>query len=96
MVGVRFNNGVRDVDSAAHGPDGEAFYAAYLAYWRLLREEGISIRLRAGEVLCFDNRRVLHGRSAFDPSSGRRHLQGCYVDRDMVQSRLRALRQRRG
>ncbi len=96
VVGVRFNNGVRDVDWAAQGAAGEDFYAAYLSYWRMLREHGISIRLRAGEVLCFDNRRVLHGRSAFDPNSGRRHLQGCYVDRDMVQSRLRAVRQRRG
>jgi gamma-butyrobetaine dioxygenase len=96
VVRIRFNNGVRDVDWAARGADGEAFYSAYLTYWRLVREQGISVRLRAGEVLCFDNRRVLHGRAAFDPSSGRRHLQGCYVDRDMVLSRLRAVRQRRG
>jgi gamma-butyrobetaine dioxygenase len=96
VVGVRFNNGVRDIDWAAQGAGGEAFYAAYLSYWRMLREQGISVRLQAGEVLCFDNRRVLHGRAAFDPSSGRRHLQGCYVDRDMVLSRLRAVRRRRG
>lgn len=94
VVRVRFNNGVRDVDWAAQGSAGEAFYSAYLAYWRLLREQGISVRLTAGDVLCFDNRRMLHGRSAFDPNSGRRHLQGCYVDRDMVQSRLRAVRRR--
>ena len=38
-----------------------------------------------------DNHRVLHGRTAFDADSGRRHLQGCYVDRDELRSRLRVL-----
>jgi len=38
-----------------------------------------------------DTRRVLHGRAAFDPSTGRRHLQGCYVDRDQLLSRIRVL-----
>ena len=37
----------------------------------------------------FDNRRVMHGRKSFDPTTGRRHLQGCYVDYDMVESALR-------
>jgi gamma-butyrobetaine dioxygenase len=45
----------------------------------------------AGEMVVFDNRRVLHGRDAFDPSTGRRHLQGCYVDRGEMLSRLRVL-----
>ena len=48
-------------------------------------------RLNPGELLIFDNRRVLHGRAAFDPSTGRRHLQGCYVDRDQLLSRIRVL-----
>jgi gamma-butyrobetaine dioxygenase len=87
---IRFNNWLRDVDHAAT----DEFYDAYLAYWRLLRDPAnvITLRLAAGETLCFDNNRVLHGRTAFDPQSGRRHLQGCYVDRDMVISRLRVLR----
>ena len=51
----------------------------------------VTLRLDAGETLCFDNRRILHGRTEFDPQSGRRHLQGCYVDRDMVESRARRL-----
>jgi gamma-butyrobetaine dioxygenase len=42
-------------------------------------------------MLTFDNRRVLHGRTAFDPNSGPRHLQGTYLDRDLVLSRLRVL-----
>lgn len=88
-VTIRFNNWIRDVDPLAD----EQFYDAYLAMWHALRDPAnvISFRLAAGDTVCFDNRRILHGRSEFDPQSGRRHLQGCYVDRDMVESRLRRL-----
>ncbi len=37
----------------------------------------------------FDNQRILHGRSEYD--HGRRHLQGCYADKDAVRSRIRVL-----
>ena len=39
----------------------------------------------------FDNRRVLHGRAAFAQGSGRRHFQGCYIEREEVESRIRVL-----
>ena len=42
-------------------------------------------------MACFDNRRMLHGRSAFDPSSGRRWPRGCYSEREELESRLRML-----
>ncbi len=42
----------------------------------------ITFRLRAGDVAVVDNHRVLHGRTAFDPTVGARHLQGCYIDHD--------------
>lgn len=45
-----------------------------------------------GEVLIFDNWRLLHGREGFDPSKGHRHLEGCYIDWDEVYSRIRVLR----
>lgn len=45
-----------------------------------------------GDLVGFDNRRVLHGREAFDPGGGRRRLRGCYIDHDDVYSRLRVLR----
>jgi gamma-butyrobetaine dioxygenase len=51
----------------------------------------LQLKLKAGEMVVFDNRRVLHGRDAFDPSTGFRHLQGCYVDRGEFSSRLRLL-----
>lgn len=49
-------------------------------------------KLRSGDLLGFDNRRVLHGRTGFDPSTGGRWLRGCYVEREELWSRLRILR----
>lgn len=48
-----------------------------------------------GDLVGFDNRRVLHGRDSFDPGAGRRMLRGCYMDHDDVLSRLRVLRRDR-
>jgi gamma-butyrobetaine dioxygenase len=45
-----------------------------------------------GDLVGFDNRRILHGRDAFDPAAGRRRLRGCYIDHDDLFSRLRMLR----
>lgn len=45
----------------------------------------------AGDLILFDNRRMLHGRDSFDPQSGVRRLEGCYLDRDEILSRLRVL-----
>ena len=47
-----------------------------------------------GDVVGFDNRRVLHGRDEFDPGDGARHLRGCYLDQDDLYSRLRVLSRR--
>ena len=44
-----------------------------------------------GDLILFDNRRMLHGRDSFDPQSGVRRLEGCYLDRDEILSRLRVL-----
>lgn len=41
-----------------------------------------------GDLIGFDNRRVLHGRDAYD-AAGHRHLRGCYLDRDEVLSTVR-------
>jgi gamma-butyrobetaine dioxygenase len=68
-------------------------YRAVRAFVRLIRSGRFELRfrLRPGDVMCFDNYRILHGRTAFDPNSGHRHLQGCYVDRDDFLSRIRTL-----
>jgi gamma-butyrobetaine dioxygenase len=51
----------------------------------------VRFRLRPGDIETCDNGCILHARDAFDPSTEEPLLQGCYVDRDEVQSRIRIL-----
>ena len=39
---------------------------------------------RTGEIVVFDNQRILHGRTAFSSAKHARHLRGCYLTRDSV------------
>jgi gamma-butyrobetaine dioxygenase len=48
----------------------------------------IRFKLEPGELMLFDNSRVLHGRTAYDPTQGHRHLQGCYIDLDGPRERF--------
>jgi len=69
------------------------YYRAYRTYMERTRRQDyvVSLKLEAGEMVVFDNRRILHGRERFDPNTGYRHLHGCYVDRGEFASRLRVL-----
>ena len=49
-----------------------------------------TIRVEAGQGVLIDNHRVMHGRTAFDPASGR-HIRLCHVPRDEFHGRLREL-----
>ncbi|MCG7629799.1 TauD/TfdA family dioxygenase [Epibacterium sp. MM17-32] len=71
----------------------QRYYRAYRQFMILTRspEYLVTLKLKGGEMVVFDNRRVLHGRDAFDPQTGYRHLHGCYVDRGEFESRLRVL-----
>ncbi len=69
------------------------FYAAYRRFQEICNDPNnqLSFRLQPGQLMAFDNRRILHGRDAFDPESGPRLLRGCYGEREEVESRLRIL-----
>jgi len=73
-----------------------AFHRARRRLGELLTDSAREIRfpLRSGELLIFDNSRIVHGRTAYDPNEGRRHLQGCYIDLDEPRSRYRVLSRR--
>ncbi|MFT7548404.1 MAG: gamma-butyrobetaine dioxygenase, partial [Candidatus Azotimanducaceae bacterium] len=55
----------------------------------------LKFRLDPGQMMCFDNRRMLHGRTAFDPASGSRRLRGCYGEREDLESCLRMIARRK-
>ena len=63
------------------------FYKALELFVECLnhKDSTIEISLQAGELIVFDNSRVLHGRKAYHISEPR-HLQGCYIDMDAVRS----------
>ena len=69
------------------------FYGAYIFFYKQLHSKKfqISFKLKAGNIFCFDNRRILHGRTQFDPNSGNRHLQGYYIEREEITSKLNYL-----
>ena len=46
-----------------------------------------------GDLVGFDNRRILHGRDAFE-SGGARHLRGMYIDHDEIRSTARVISRR--
>ena len=46
----------------------------------------------SGDLLTVHAHRVLHGRRAFDPASGDRHLQDVYLEYDDLMARRRVLR----
>ena len=73
----------------------DSVYKAHHRFGNLLHDNKFQIkfRLEPGDIFSFNNRRLLHGRTEFDPNSGNRHLQGYYMDRDEIIGRLNYLRQ---
>jgi len=71
----------------------EVFYKAYRLFILLTRDEQFQFveRLNKGDLIVFDNRRILHARNSFDLKNGERHLQGCYIDKDELLSKIRIL-----
>lgn len=74
----------------------EPMYAALASMWRRLRDPAyrLNLRLEPGDLIAYDNNRILHGRAPFDPSTGERHLQGCYLNQEDVDSTLRLINRR--
>jgi gamma-butyrobetaine dioxygenase len=70
-------------------------YRAYRLLMSAIRspQNQIALRLEAGQLAVYDNRRVLHGRAAYVPASGYRLLSGFYVARAEWDSRIRRLSQ---
>ena len=71
-----------------------AFYDAFSKLDGFMedREHVFEYRLQPGDCVVFANRRVLHGRLAFNSTTGQRHLKGTYVDWDAMKDRLSVLR----
>lgn len=68
------------------------YYEAYLHLARAINNSPsiIDYKLKPGEILVFNNRRMMHGRKSFESNNGARHFQGCYINIDEFKSKLRS------
>lgn len=74
--------------------DVSAFYDAYQKLGAMVDSGDFTQEFRtdSGDLLTVHAHRVLHGRRAFDPTSGNRHLQDVYLEYDDLMARRRVLR----
>ena len=54
----------------------------------------IEFKLEQGDLLMMDNHRLLHGRTEFDVNEGNRFLQGCYIEFDSTEGKLRHIKRK--
>ena len=90
---IRFS--VATMDALDCHPDiMEKVYKAHHRFGNLLHDDKFQIKfkLEKGDIFSFNNRRLLHGRTSYNPNSGHRHLQGYYMDRDEIIGRLNFLK----
>ena len=97
MTGVHYSPRLDDIPLMSQD-DTVRYHAARKRLGLLLEDPQYELRFRlnAGEMMVFDNNRVLHGRTAFNPAEGHRQLQGCYVDRDGPRSLYLVLKRQFG
>ena len=72
--------------------EAQEFYEAFLEFAKLIKDPKnvIEIKMKAGDMYVLDNRRVLHGRTAFEINEVR-WVEGGYVEWDALNSRRRHL-----
>ena len=93
VTAVHYNSrSIAPLDLCAR--DAAAFYAAYRRFAMLLREPALQLKFKLadGDLVVFDNQRILHGRTAFTSARHARHLRGCYLTRDSVHGEAALLR----
>jgi len=95
MTGVHYSPRLDDIPLMSE-EDTRAYHGARKRLGLLFEDPRYELhfRLNPGEMMMFDNNRVLHGRTAFNPAEGHRQLQGCYIDRDGPRSLYRVLKRK--
>jgi len=71
----------------------EDFYKAHIAFGKAVKEAPVQFewKMKPGDLLVFNNRRVCHARNSFVMNGGTRWLKGCYVNIDHFKSRFTCL-----
>ncbi|XP_066439319.1 gamma-butyrobetaine dioxygenase [Eleutherodactylus coqui] len=95
LLRINFNNATRDSVLNIPVEKVQAFYSALKEFMDLMNqpENTFYFKMKPGQVVTFDNWRILHGRKSYESGADiSRHLEGSYLDWDVVMSRLRALK----
>ncbi|XP_064470171.1 LOW QUALITY PROTEIN: uncharacterized protein LOC135384919 [Ornithodoros turicata] len=71
-----------------------AYYDALRTFANRVEQSTLqySFYLTPGDLVVLNNRRILHGRTAYDPTKVERHLKGCYMDLDEIRSLYEKMR----
>ena len=98
VTGIRYAHRVTAAPLSVSEELIEPMYRAIRKLVELMKSEEfvVSFVIEPGDTLAFDNHRVLHGRTEYDASRGRRHLLRCEVDREEHHSNLRLLLRKAG
>ncbi|XP_017051035.1 gamma-butyrobetaine dioxygenase [Drosophila ficusphila] len=92
---VRINHSIPQRDSHFSVPLEQVrpWYEAMARFVGMAQEHSCGFKTTPGDVLTFDNLRLVHGRTGYDDTDRNvRHILGAFVDWDIVYSRLRVLR----
>ena len=89
LIAIRFNNRSAAPITDVPYDDMENYYKAYRAFSDIINDPALAVnfKLNPGECFIVDNTRVLHARTAYS-GAGTRRLQGCYVDKDGLLSKI--------
>jgi len=92
---IRFNTRL-DYVPALEKNNLDLYYKARKKISDLYNSEKFKIefKLMPGDIIMMDNHRLLHGRTVYNTNEGKRFLQGCYIDHDSSEGKLRHLQRK--
>jgi len=92
LIAIRFNNRSTAPITDVPYEDMMNYYKAYRTFSDIISDpkSAVNFKLNAGECFVTDNTRVLHARTSYS-SEGTRWLQGCYVDKDGLLSKIHTI-----
>ena len=92
LIAIRFNNRSMSAVNDVPFDKMEKWYSAYRRLGEIIDDPNMEItfRLNPGEAFIVDNTRVLHARKGYS-GTGKRWLQGCYSDKDGLNSAFYSL-----
>nr|CAD7258167.1 unnamed protein product [Timema shepardi] len=96
FVRVNYSHQQRDSHFTIPLDQVNRWYEALAVFSQALHhpDNTVFFKTKPGEILTFDNLRMLHGRTGYNNTRSERHLIGVYMDNDMVFSRIRVLREK--